>query len=61
MPAPAVEATTAEKVMQLTIELIDTKQNKRDSAKTYNEEIKRINDEIEELLKDDTTTEKTND
>jgi hypothetical protein len=55
------EATKAEKVLQLTIELIDAKQRKKDSAKTYTTEIARINEEIAELLSDDTETEKTND
>lgn len=56
-----VEPTKAEKVLQLTIELIDAKQRKRDSVKTYNEEINRINAEIGELIEDDIETEKTDD
>jgi len=55
------EATKEEKVFQLTVELHDTKQLKKDSNKGYNEEIKRIQAEIDELLEDDKTTEKTND
>jgi hypothetical protein len=55
------EATKEEKVYNLTVELIDTKQRKKDSNKGYNEEIKRIQEEIEDLLSDDKETEKTND
>lgn len=61
-PADAiVEPSKEEKVYQLTVELVDTKQRKRDSAKGYNEEVKRIQQEIEALLADDKITEKTND
>ena len=55
------EATKEEKVYQLTVELIDAKQRKKDAAKTWNNEIKRIQDEIEEILSDDKETEATND
>jgi hypothetical protein len=55
------EATKEEKVFQLTVELVDTKQRKKDSNKTYNDEVKRIQDEIEDLLADDKETEKTTD
>lgn len=55
------EPTKQEKVFNLTVELIDTKQRKKDSNKGYNEEIKRIQEEIEALLTDDKETEKTND
>lgn len=54
-------ATKEEKVFRLTVELHDTKQLKKDSNKAYNEEIKRIQAEIDALLEDDTETEKTND
>lgn len=57
----APEPTKQEKVFNLTVELIDTKQRKKDSNKGYNEEINRIQDEIEALLTDDKETEKTND
>jgi len=40
----------ANKVLQLTIELIETKQKKKDSAAAFNEEIKRIQKEIDELI-----------
>ena len=56
-----VEPTKEEKVFQLTVELVDTKQRKKDSVKAYNEEISRIQDEIEDLLSDDKETEKTTD
>jgi hypothetical protein len=56
-----VESTKEEKVFQLTVELHDTKQRKRDSNKAYNEEIKRIQGEIDEQLEDDKETETTND
>lgn len=55
------ETSKEEKVYNLTVELVDTKQRKKDSNKTYNEEIKRIQEEIEDLLSDDKETEKTND
>lgn len=55
------ELSKEEKVYNLTVELIDTKQRKKDSNKGYNEEIKRIQEEIEDLLSDDKETEKTND
>ena len=47
------ETTKAEKVLQLTIELLDMKQKKKDSNKGFNDEIKRLNEEIEELLEED--------
>jgi hypothetical protein len=50
-----------EKVFQLNIELYDAKQRKKCSMKSYNEEIKRIQGEIDELLTDDVETEATND
>jgi predicted nucleic acid-binding Zn-ribbon protein len=50
-----------EKVFQLNIELYDAKQRKKSSMKSYNEEIKRIQGEINELLTDDVETEATND
>lgn len=56
-----VETSKEEKVFQLTVELLDTKQRRKDSNKAYNDEIKRIQGEIEDLLADDTETEKTND
>jgi uncharacterized membrane protein YfhO len=60
-PTQIVETTKEEKVFQLTVELHDTKQLKKDSNKAYNEEIKRIQEEIDELLEDDVKTEKTTD
>lgn len=55
------ETSKAEKIMQLTVELIDTKQRKKDSNKLFNEEIKRIQEEIKELLEDDLETATTTD
>ena len=57
----ATELTKQEKVFNLTVDLLDTKQRKKDSNHGYNEEIKRIQDEIEDLLTDDKETETTND
>ena len=55
------EPSKEQKVFQLTVELHDTKQQKKDSNKAFNEEIKRIQEEIDALLTDDQETEKTND
>ena len=44
------ENTTEAKVFQLCIELDEMKKRKKDFNKAYNEEIKRINDEIKDLL-----------
>jgi len=52
-----VEGTSvADKVLQLTIELAETVDNKKSSVKAYNEEIKRIKAEIAELIADDKET-----
>lgn len=58
-----VKTSPADKVLQLTTELVDTKRQKKDSVKGFNEEIKRIQAEIEEILADEglSKTEKTND
>lgn len=50
-----------EKVFQLNIELYDAKQRKKCAMKVYNEEIKRIQSEINELLTEDVETAATND
>lgn len=42
--------TTEAKVFQLVQELDDIKKRKKDFVKAYNEEIKRINAEIKDLL-----------
>jgi flagellar capping protein FliD len=44
------ENTTEAKVYQLSQELDDIKKRKKTFVKAYNEEIKRIQEEIEELL-----------
>jgi polyhydroxyalkanoate synthesis regulator phasin len=49
------ETSTAEKVLNLTKELIETKKLKKDSSKGFNEEIKRLQAEIVDLLKEDET------
>lgn len=43
-------ATTEEKVFRLCQELDEMKKRKRSFVKAYNEEIKRLNDEIKDLL-----------
>jgi N-acetylglutamate synthase/N-acetylornithine aminotransferase len=50
------EVSTADKVLQLTIELAETRDRKKASVKGYNEEIKRIAAEIAELIVDDKET-----
>jgi hypothetical protein len=47
MPEPL---STKEKVFNLVIELEDIKKAKRSAVKSYNEDIKRISDEIKELI-----------
>lgn len=51
---------TADKVLQLTVELVETKKLKKDSNKGFNEEIKRIQKEIEDLLTENETNKETN-
>lgn len=43
-------STTAEKVYQLSLELDEMKKRKKSFVKAYNEEIKRIQAEIQDLL-----------
>lgn len=50
------ESTTADKVLQLTIELAETLDRKKASAKGYNEEVKRLRAEIAELIADEKET-----
>lgn len=42
--------TTEQKVYNLTVELDDIKKRKKQFVKAYNTEIKRINEEIHDLL-----------
>ena len=44
------ENTTEGKVYQLCVELDDYKKRKKEFNKAYNEEIKRLQDEIKDLL-----------
>jgi len=44
------ETSKESKVYQLNVELADMKKRKKDFVKAYNEEIKRLNDEIKDLL-----------
>lgn len=55
-PTKPVELSKEEKVFNLTVELIETKRLKKDSAKGFNDEIKRLQEEIEDILKDDKAT-----
>jgi len=48
-PKPSKE----ERVYQLVQELEDTKHRKKASAKAFGDEIKRINEEIKEILNED--------
>jgi len=57
MKQPEPQTSTADKVLQLTIELAETTDRKRSVAKGYNEEIKRIKAEIAALISDDKETE----
>lgn len=47
----------SEKVLQLTIELLETKRRKKAMVGGFNEEIKRIQKEIDELIYTQPTTE----
>ena len=47
------DTTTEAKVFQLCLELDEMKKRKKDFVKAYNEEIKRINAEIKDLLNPD--------
>ena len=44
------ESTTPEKLMRLYMELIEAKRNKKDVNKAASDEVKRIEEEIEDLL-----------
>jgi hypothetical protein len=44
------QTSTEEKIYNLVVELEIAKQNKKDLVKAYNEDIKRIQAEIKELL-----------
>lgn len=50
MPEP--QTSKEEKIYNLVIELETAKKNKRHVMKAHNEEIKRIQDEIKDLLKE---------
>jgi hypothetical protein len=45
-----MEKTKEEKIYNLVVELEIAKKNKRDTVKAHNEEVKRIQAEIKELL-----------
>lgn len=45
------------RVYQLTIELLEAKKRKKDTAAAYNDEIKRIEKEIKELIYDEPSNE----
>ncbi len=47
-----LDSETASRVLQLTIELIETRQQKKAAVGGYNDEIKRIEKEIQELVTD---------
>jgi hypothetical protein len=47
------ENTKEAKIYQLVVELEDVRKNKKAQMRAYNEEIKRINDEIKELINED--------
>lgn len=47
------ENTKEQKVYELVVELEKLKKDKKDTVKGYNEEIKRLNAEIKELLGED--------
>jgi hypothetical protein len=51
------QTTTEEKVYNLVVELEVAKQNKKDLVKAYNEDIKRIQAEIKELLTENNAVE----
>jgi glucosamine 6-phosphate synthetase-like amidotransferase/phosphosugar isomerase protein len=52
-----MENTTANtkeaKIYQLVVELEEVRKNKKAQMRAYNEEIKRINEEIKELINED--------
>lgn len=56
IPSKLTEETTnteiADKVLQLTIELVETRQRKKATVAGFNEEIKRIEKEIQSLISD---------
>jgi glucosamine 6-phosphate synthetase-like amidotransferase/phosphosugar isomerase protein len=47
------ENTKEAKIYQLVVELEEVRKNKKAQMRAYNEEIKRINDEIKELINED--------
>lgn len=53
-----MEPSKAEKVLTLTEELMEVKKDKKVSNKTYNDEIKRITAEIQDLLDEKQTVTK---
>lgn len=53
---PENQTSREEKVYNLVIELEQAKRNKKHVMKAHNEEIKRIQAEIKDILKDDSTT-----
>jgi glucosamine 6-phosphate synthetase-like amidotransferase/phosphosugar isomerase protein len=47
------EQSKEAKIYQLVVELADVRKNKKDQMGAYNDEIKRINSEIKELISKD--------
>lgn len=56
---PTTETSTQEKVYNLTTELLDAKTRKKAVLKDLNEEIKRIQAEIEEIIEQDNDSDST--
>jgi uncharacterized metal-binding protein len=54
---PEQETTKEQKIYNLVIDLEVAKRNKRDVVKVHNEEVKRIQAEIKELLTDNNALE----
>jgi hypothetical protein len=54
---PEQETTKEQKIYNLVIDLEVAKRNKRDVVKAHNEEVKRIQAEIKELLTDNNALE----
>jgi len=52
MSTPTSQTPKEEKIYNLTVELEKAKRNKKDVMRAHNDNIKRLNDEIKEILKD---------
>lgn len=48
-----MEQSKEAKIYQLVVELEDVRKNKKDHMRAYNDEIKRLNKEIKELINED--------